>query len=83
MQNKHSAIEQTVDGYETTVSATYATKTEVENRETGITETITDIKNKQSAMEQTVDGFETTVIAAKVTSNSALDKATTDQQTAE
>ena len=64
---KASTLEQTLDGFKTTVSQTYETKT--------------DALNKQSTLNQTIDGFKTTVSQTYETKQDALNKQSTLNQT--
>lgn len=64
---KASTLEQTLDGFKTTVSQTYETKT--------------DALSKQSTLNQTIDGFKTNVSQTYETKQDALNKQSTLNQT--
>lgn len=55
--NKVTQLEQNVNGFKTTVSATYATKTDLGNTN----QTVATTNSKVSQLEQNVNGFKTTV----------------------
>lgn len=81
---KASTLEQTLDGFKTTVSQTYETKTDALNKQSTLNQTIdgfktnvsqtyetkTDALNKQSTLNQTIDGFKTNVSQTYATKTS-------------
>ena len=92
---KASTLEQTVDGFKTTVSQTYETKQDALNKQSSLNQTIDGFKtnvsqtyetkqdalNKQSSLNQTIDGFKTNISQTYETKADALKKQSTLNQT--
>lgn len=76
VSNKVTSLETDLDGFRTSVSSTYATKTEVNNATDELEEITEDLSTKHSTLQQTVNGLSSTVTSHTSQIANKADKST-------